>query len=432
MTQLDIYSLFFHGQHIEDPKWFAGRRGDIEKALKSLCSPGSSMLVFGERGVGKSSFVEMVKQIASGETHLLFKYNLHKFYPPEKFKFKNVSIVCDADCTTTAKVLQRLITSPEGLKSIVSHRQEKIESTVRDKFSLDFLKLFTVGTEEEKKITSSEIKEDSIFELFTNIILSISKNVLTGNEGLLISIDEFDLVTDSDKMASLIKNLSRNNIKFLVSGIAESYEKLMIGHRSIFRQLVYGRIEILKMRYDEVEEVFRNVEINSNRKIKFDEPFIKDVFEKSSGYPYFVQLFGQLTLDNYIENKGMNPPLMIHSQYLKKGLAKLRLFEFQLEKDYITIVKENPSREILLKFLAKQHSKKIGDEVILSYCHTHGITQPEPKYLLANFLAQRDPQFLAREREGSEFVFFLDPLFKTYVNSREPDFLKIEKGEYRL
>jgi len=430
MQPLDIHSLFFHGQHIEDPKWFAGRQGDIEKALKSLCSPGSSMLVFGERGVGKSSFIEMVKQIASGKNHLLFKYNLHKLYPPEKFKYRIVSVTCDADCTTTAKVLQRLITSPDGLKSIVSLRQEKIESTVKDKFSLDFLKLFTYGTEEEKKITSSEIKEDSIFELFINIILSISKNVINGNEGLLIAIDEFDLVSDSSKMASLIKNLSKNNVKFLISGIAESYEQLISGHQSIFRQLVYGRIEIIKMTIEEVTEIFKNVEINSNKRIKFDDSFIKEVFEKSGGYPYFVQLLGQLALDNYVSLKGLNPPFLFHPQYLKNGLAKLKVFEYELEKDYVLIVKENSSRELLLKFLARQTSKKISDEIILAYCHKHGITQPEPKYLLANFLAQRDPQFLLREREDSEFVSFADPLFKIYTNSREPDFLRFEDGQY--
>ena len=43
--QIDIHSLFFHGQHIDDPKWFAGRKYDIERALKSLCSP-PPLLVF--------------------------------------------------------------------------------------------------------------------------------------------------------------------------------------------------------------------------------------------------------------------------------------------------------------------------------------------------------------------------------------------------
>lgn len=430
--QLDIHSLFFHSQHIDNPKWFAGRKYDIEKALKSLCSAGSSILVFGERGVGKSSFFEMVKQIAAGNTYLLFKYNWHKLYPPEKFKFKVASIVCDADCTSTAKVLQRLITSPEGLKSIVSVRKEQIETLIKGKFSFDFLNVFKAGTEEERKIQSTEFNEDSIYELFTNVILAISKNILSNSEGLLISIDEFDMVTDSEKMSSLIKNLSQNNVKFIISGIADSYEQLMKGHKSIFRQLAYGRIEIIRMTYEEVEEVFKNIEVNSNYKIKFEENFIRDVFDKSSGYPYFVQLFGQLALDNYVETRGVNPPIFIHNQHLKSGLTKLRLFELQMEKDYISIVKENSSRELLLKFIGRQKQKRIKDETILAYCHTHGVTQPEPKYLLANFLSNRDPQFLIREKEDSDFIVFTDPLFKTYINSREPDYLKHKNEEYYL
>jgi hypothetical protein len=429
MNNIDLHSLFFHGQHIEDPKWFAGRKLDIERALKSLSSPGSSMVVFGERGVGKSSFLEMVKQIAVGNSHLLFKHSLHKIYPAEKFKFKVVSIVCDADCTSTGKVLQRLITSPEGLKSLISSRIEKVESVIKDRATLDLFKLFTIGTSEEKKIVSSELREETIFELFTNLIISISKNILASGEGLLVVIDEFDLVTDSSKMASLIKNLSKGNVKFLVSGIAESYEKLLAGHQSVFRQLTYGRIEILKMNFNEVAEVFSIVEENTKRKVRFEETFIKEVFEKSNGYPYFVQLFGQLALDNHIETRGITDLFIIHPQYLKGGLKKLGLLESHMEKDYASIIRENPARELLLKFLAKQAPRKISDKEILTYCHKHGITQPEPKYQLANLLAHRDPHFLTREREDSDFVYFINPLFKTFINSRDPLYLKYIKGD---
>ena len=59
MSDIDIDNIFFPSQHITDPKWFAGRKGDIEKALQTLCTAGASMLIYGERGVGKTSFVEI-------------------------------------------------------------------------------------------------------------------------------------------------------------------------------------------------------------------------------------------------------------------------------------------------------------------------------------------------------------------------------------
>ncbi len=432
MTNVNLYSTFFPGQHIEDPKWFAGRKLDIERALKTLCSPGASMVVFGERGVGKSSFVEMIKLIASGNSHLLYKYNFQKLFPLEKFQYKIISIECDAEANTTSKVLQRLITSPLGIKSIISSRIEKIESTVKDKYSLDLLKIFSIGNESESKVTSTEFKEESIFELFTNLILTISKNVLGPNEGLLIVIDEFDLVEDSSKMASLIKTLSKNNVKFLLSGIGETYEQLLKGHTSVSRQLVYGRINISPMTSFEITDLFNLVEQNSNKQIRFEKSFIDEVANKSNGYPYFVQLFGQLALDNCISLKGNQTPIIIHNQYLKNGIQKLGLFEYQMEKDYLSIIKENPLKELVLRFLAKSTAKKIHDDEIYTFCFKSKVMQPQPKNIIASLLGHREPQFLLRENDESSYVSFVNPLFKTFVHSREPELIRLIDNELIL
>lgn len=432
MKNVNLYATFFPGQQIEDPKWFAGRKFDIEKALKSLCSPGASIVVFGERGVGKSSFVEMVKLIAAGNSHLLYKHNFQKLFPPDRFKFKIISVECDAESNTSAKVLQRLITSPLGIKSIISSRIDRIESTIKDKYTLDLLKIFAMGTESESKVISTEFKEESIFELFTNLVLTISKNVLNPNEGLLIVIDEFDLVQDSSKMASLIKTLSKNNVKFLISGIAESYEQLLKGHSSIARQLVYGRINITPMSDEEITDVFTIVEENSKRQIRFDKSFTDEVANKSNGYPYFVQLFGQLALDNYIATKSDQTPIIIHNQYLRNGIKKLGLFEYQMEKDYLSIIKENPLKELVIKFLAKSVSKKTHDDEIYSYCFKHKVMQPQPKNVIASLLGHREPHFLLRENDESNYVYFADPLFKTFVHSREPELLRMKGDDYIL
>lgn len=427
MTNIDLYSTFFPGHQIEDPKRFAGRRGDIERALKSLYSPGASMVVFGERGVGKSSFVEMIKKIASGDTYLLFKFNLHKVFPPEKLNYKIISLECDSDANTTTKVLQRLITSPLGIRNLVSKRIEKTETTMKDKWLVDLLKVLSIGNECETKVISSEYQEESIFETFTNLIHTISKNLLHANEGLLIVIDEFDLVEDSSKMSSLIKTLSKNNVKFLISGIAESYEQLLLGHVSITRQLIYGRINILPMNACEIEDLFDIVTKNSNNQIRFDKSFVEHVIDKSGGYPYFVQLFGQLALEHHINEKGLQVPLIIHSQDLKKGIKKMGEFEYQMEKDYLTTIKENPLKEFILKFIAKSISKKIHDDEIYRFCFKHKIMQPTPKNTIASILGQREPQVLIRENDESKYVSFINPLFKTYVHSREPELYKIDK-----
>lgn len=422
MTNFDLHSTFFPGQQIEDPKWFAGRKFDLERALKALCRDGSSIIVYGERGVGKSSFVEMIKLIASGDCHLLYKYDYHKIYPPEKLKYKIAYVECDEDTNTTAKVLQRLLTSPLGIKKIINSKLEKLESTIKDKITLDFLKVFSYTTEEESKETRIELKEESIFEIFSNIVLTISHEILNNGEGLLLVIDEFDRIQDSSKISSLIKTLSKNKTKFLISGIAESYEELLSGHQSVIRQLFEGRINIQVMNEDEIKDLFKLVESNSKNALLFNEGFIKEVINKSQGFPYYVQLFGQLAIDTYAEKHGIVGPAHINAENLRLGLQKLLLYEPQMEREYNNIIKENAGKELLLKALARQIPKKINEIEVFSYCRKRGLMQG--KQIMTSLLAHREPHFLNRIKD-SEYVSFINPLFKTYAASREPILIKL-------
>jgi GTPase SAR1 family protein len=425
----DIHSTFFPQQHIHDPSWFAGRRFDIERALKALCRPGASIIVYGERGVGKSSFVEMIKLIASGNSRLIFRHDLHKTFPPEKFKYKVISVECDGEAVSTSKVLQRLITSPLGIKSIISGRTEKIETTLKEKLGFDVFKIFSFGGEDTEKKIQKEFTEESTIELFSNLILTISKEILTNGEGLLIAIDEFDLIEDNSKFATLIKTLSKNNVKFLISGIAESYEKLLAGHQSVMRNFTEGRIHIKAMDKEEVKDLFDLVTINSNRTLLFNESFVSDVFEKSQGYPYYVQLFGQFSLDAALRIRTENQrSFNINTQHLKLGISSLVEYEPRFDKDYLSIINDNAEKELLLKALARQAPRKISDEQIFSYCRKRGIIQP--KNVLASLLAHR-PQFLIREKE-SDFVYFADPLFKTFCNARNVELIKIKDEELSL
>jgi DNA polymerase-1 len=86
-------------------------------------------------------------------------------------------------------------------------------------------------------------------------------------EGLLIIIDEFDVVEDKSKFASLIKTLSKNKIKFLISGIAESYDMLISSHTSIQRNLANGRIKIEPMTFEEITDLFNLASQNNNNRL---------------------------------------------------------------------------------------------------------------------------------------------------------------------
>ena len=192
MGKLDIHNTFSPGQEIIDPQKFAGRKGNIAQAIKALCRPGTSILVYGERGVGKSSFVEMVKLIAQDQVELIYRHKLNALRPPTGFQYKVISVECDADVDSTEKVLQRIITSPEGISGLIGPRLAAIETRIKDHFALNLLKqVVSIGREYEEKITRKEFTEMSIYEMFTNLVILIIQNVLGPDEGLLIVIDEF-------------------------------------------------------------------------------------------------------------------------------------------------------------------------------------------------------------------------------------------------
>ncbi len=417
---IDVHNTFSPGQEIMSPEKFAGRKVNIAQAIRALCRPGTSILVYGERGVGKTSFVEMVKLLAQGQIELLYKHDLKSLMPVGGFQYKVVSVECDEAVETTEDVLQRLLTSPEGFSSLVSSRITKLEYTQKESIGISLLKkLFTYSLSTDDKFTFEQFKEESIFELFTNVVQSVCGSILTQKEGLLIVIDEFDRVKEKQKISSLIKTLSKNRVKFLISGIATTYFQLIHDHASIERQLYLGKINIKPMTEDEIKMLFKLAEEHNHNDIRFQSALVRDIGAKSFGFPYYVQLFGQLALDQYIEIYALNSKGTVTSSNFQEGLRNFTYLEPKLEKTYIDILGNDPARELMIKGMANLTSKEIRQSEVFKYCVKRGLTNP--KQTLATLLGFKDPEVL--RRLDKERITFNNPLFRIFASAREPEFL---------
>lgn len=428
---LDIHDIFSPGQEIIDPDKFAGRKTNIARAAKALARRGASILVYGERGVGKTSFVEMVKLIAQGQVELLYRHDLHRLVPSSGFSYKVIAIECDAACKSTEVVLQRLITSPEGLRGLVGRRIDKIESQVKDSLAFSILgKALGMTSTEGETVTEVEYGEASVFETFTNLVLLVVKNILEADEGLLIVIDEFDRVKDTSNMASLIKTLSKNKVKFLISGIASSYMELLKDHSSIERQLYQGTIGIEPMNNDETRDVFDLAHHHSQKLLTFHKSFLSEVIEISEGYPYYVQLLGQIVLDHLVDHYSLRGVMRITRNHLLQALERFALFEPKFEAIYQALIGTDPQREMVLKALSIQAPSRINQRYVFSYCQHRGIKNTNARRQLAILLGFKNPEML--KRIGKNFIEFSNPLFKIFSRMRQPEFLAVEDGEYLL
>jgi len=426
---INPYRIFSPAQELTDPKYFAGRVTKIESALTALCIPGSCLMVFGDRGIGKTSFVEMIKRIVSGDTTLIYKHGLDKYYNIGDLRHSWISVECNHDMNNISKVLQSLITSPNGIRKFITGRIEREEKSSRGGLSIGklFGDLFGASFDTESRLVKEHFSEENTVELFTNLVMEIDKHLLAEDEGLLIIIDEFDVVEDKSKFASLIKTLSKNKVKFLLSGIAESYEQLISSHTSIQRNLASGRIKIEPMTMQEISEFYSLVSANSDNKITFNKQYLDLVFNYSQGYPHFVQLFGLLSVKHALE-KNETLPLSLNGVNLKSGLKSLIDYDPEKEAIYMGFIANMPEKELMLKLLSSDISRYISQKNFLAACVNRNI--PNPKSLLASLLAYKNPVII--RRLNTEFIHFTDPLFKIYANSRKAEFLKQKNGSYYL
>nr|WP_319399672.1 P-loop NTPase fold protein [uncultured Carboxylicivirga sp.] len=419
---IDINNTFFPGHEIDDPKWFSGRKSDIERALQAISRKGNSIIVYGDRGVGKSSFIAMIKMIAEGNTYLIHEHKLHHKYNKDFFKYQTAEVTCDSGTENVEHVLQRLLTSPDGLKKIISTRVESIEKQTTDKLGLNFLKLLSISSGSSDKKIEKAISEQCVIETFTNVVLTIQNEILKKEEELLIIIDEFDQVADKGKLATIMKSLSKGKVKFLISGIATDYKELIEGHQSVNRLLYQGKIKLSPMTEKEVYTVFDLAEKNNHNLINFNTKFKDSVYQLTSGFPYLVQLCGQLALDNFAENLGYKTKGTVNTQHLNKGLEELVTYEPEMDELYYSIIGENKDREKVLKALASMIPQNIKRSSIYDYCENNGISNPKKiiTYLLKYRIKDNENFDRVISNVGNDYIKFNDVVFKIFIRMRNP------------
>ena len=112
----------FTSDVIRDPKRFIGRTNEILDCAKALNSSLSLTAVYGKRGVGKSSLMRQIQQLALGNYSLLRNAGLDAQIPSRPRKYVTVFYTCDSMITDGQELLTRLCndTNPEdGLLRLV-------------------------------------------------------------------------------------------------------------------------------------------------------------------------------------------------------------------------------------------------------------------------------------------------------------------------
>lgn len=272
---------------VDSPDRFSGRRTQIDSVVDSLFQLSNDQprhtIITGDRGIGKSSVLTQVKNIAEGEMNLLKRLDIDPGV--EKFDF----ICAWHDCSTD----QNPSILASGILKQLENRFKSIYSGL--KLELNIAGILKVGEKDSSVATISEISEK-----FCSDLAKVSNKIKDkGKSGIILFFDELDRVRPDSGVATFFKlsaeKLSRDrvkNIAFFAAGITGAIQNLEEEHGSIYR--TFKDVPLPKLEETEANEILAtgfNV-VNCT----YDAVVIKSVFSLSAGYPEPVHLLGSQLL----------------------------------------------------------------------------------------------------------------------------------------
>lgn len=403
ISRREVINAFQPAQEISDPKRFAGRRTEFVRALEALLSDGAHLCVYGQRGIGKSSFARQVADVAEGKAGILKALALED-YKNEKFDFLTLRITCDDTVTDLERLLQRSLTSTDGFAPWV--QEEVTKRIVQDARHFSIAPSGIGAKSQHQETTETSPKKRGWVESFTEVVKD-TQNV--ASDGVLLVIDEFDRMKDRSGLASLLKALAGVKLKVMLVGVADDLKGLIVEHQSLQRQMTEGAVLLPPMPSDEVVEILTKAEESLSGGLLFEEAVKHRIADLCRGQPYLVHLFGKYSLLEAFRSqlKSVGP------EQLDNALSAIATegHEAMLEERYRKAVASSPQRESVLRAFAGISRDKIHNTEAYALCKN--IDQPAV-YLGHLRQAKYGGELIDR---GNRYHEFKDALFKAYVNA---------------
>lgn len=251
--RVDVLETFTPGPAINEVAQFAGRKATIQRLQDIAIEKARHAIIFGERGVGKTSLSNIFHKDLNAATRSVRE------------------IAIDADTADSFDSLWRKV----------------------------FRRIRWLGENESLDLQfPHEIEPDHVF-------LQLSR--FGQNELPIIIIDEYDRIRDDTcrvLMTDLIKALTRlpNNATLILVGVAENIIDLVRDHTSISRNLV--QVPMHRMTNEEINEVVTSRTRRLGLKITADAVWRITYF--SAGLPFYAHSLGKYSALTAIENHRLN------------------------------------------------------------------------------------------------------------------------------
>jgi Cdc6-like AAA superfamily ATPase len=224
----------------------AGRKAELLRVFRAIAQERAHVVLYGERGRGKTSLVNVVASAARTSGYMVARY----------------ACAADSDFDEIVRGLARDL--PASLLAVPMSDDSQLEGC-------------------EAALPSSRLQPRDVTAL---------PGRLSGSHLLLI-VDEFDRVLDTatrTRLADTIKQVSDRgvSITFIVVGVSDSLDELLGRHPSIQRNIVGVPLPLLSD-----AEILDIIDLGCREgQLEFSESVRAGIVYLSRGVPYLAQLIG--------------------------------------------------------------------------------------------------------------------------------------------
>ena len=404
-------NVFTPAREVQDVDRFAGRENELNALSLALQSKGAQIVLYGQRGVGKSSLARQLIRLASNDSSIVSRLTTS---PHEALDFIPIYIACDDSVANIEALLLRLLTNEDALAPWLPFKVVEKQSSgeIGAKFSV---KVIELGGKKGDSITerAQEIEAD-ITSTFINACRSVVKSG-AAKHGLLLVIDEFDRVKNKDGMASLLKTLGPEGVTFALVGVATTVQDLVTDHESVARQLADGSIPVAPMSSDEMNEIFDRAERLLEETVSFRKDARQWMIKIARGHPFYIHLVGKHALLRALASSANVVTEMSSRDALSdialKGSAPIQ------EAAYKKAIGHSYTREFVLKKFADRIEDEIHTtELYAGLSKELGIETGAVSVYVGHLASEKHGAVLSKTRD--RYYQFSDSLFKAYAAAR--------------
>jgi len=247
--------VFTPATAVDERDLFAGRLAQIDQVIAILSQRGQHAIIFGERGVGKTSFANVITRFLLTPTSVIKPH-----------------INCKTNDSFT-DIWKRVFSQVECSREKQTAGFQNADAS--DKFTM--------------ADTFINPHAPDRYEIAPDQVEAALERLVDAGSFVVVILDEFDRIKNKDvqrEIADLIKSMSDrgHRAKLLVVGVADTVTDLIAEHQSVERALI--QIPMPRMSVTELEEIVKKA--LPRLQMTIDDGALNRICLFSRGFPHYT------------------------------------------------------------------------------------------------------------------------------------------------